>query len=41
MIFSRGSNNQDDGAQTSDPTADAYDVLYWPPLRAVARSSKG
>lgn len=41
LVYSRGLNNQDDGAKTSDPTADAYDVLYWPPLRAVARSSKG
>ncbi len=41
IVYSRGANNQDDGAKTSDPTADAYDVLYWPPLRAISRSSKG
>ncbi|MBL9121174.1 MAG: hypothetical protein JNL80_14790 [Phycisphaerae bacterium] len=41
LIYARGVNNEDDGAKTSDPTAEAYDVLYWPPLRAVSRSSKG
>lgn len=41
LIYSRGSNLEDDGAATSDPTAEAYDVLYWPPLRAAGRSSKG
>lgn len=41
LIYSRGHNNEDDGAKTSDPTAEAFDVIYWPPMRALGRSSKG
>jgi hypothetical protein len=40
LLYSRGANNEDDGVKTSDPSAEAYDVLFWPPLRAVARSPK-